>query len=75
MAAYSGRTRHSAAVTVMRRVDELDHAEVDRVFAGLERDGAAELAREGVTADRIAFVRQLDVRYVGQAYEVRVDVS
>jgi N-methylhydantoinase A len=64
--------KRDAAVTVMRRLDELDHAEVDEVFAGLERDGTAELAREGVAADRVAFVRQLDVRYVGQSYELTI---
>jgi N-methylhydantoinase A len=67
--------KRDAAVTVMRRLDELEHTELDHVFAGLERAGAEELAREGVPPERMEFVRQLDVRYVGQSYELTVEAG
>jgi N-methylhydantoinase A len=67
--------KRDAAVTIMRRLDELDRAELDEVFARLERAGADELEREGVSRDRVEFVRQLDVRYVGQSYELTVEAG
>jgi N-methylhydantoinase A len=67
--------KRDAAVTVMRRLDELEQAELEEVFARLERAGAEELRREGVASDRIEFVRQLDVRYVGQSYELTVEAG
>ncbi len=64
--------KRDAAVTVMRRLADLDPAEIEATFAELEQAGAAELAREGVAAGAIDFVRQLDLRYVGQSYELTV---
>jgi N-methylhydantoinase A len=64
--------KRDAAVTVMRRLDELDPAELDAQFAELERTGAAELEREGIVGDRVEFLRQLDIRYVGQSYELTI---
>jgi len=64
--------KRDAARTIMRRLEELDPAELEQAFAELERAGAKELAAEGVAPDRIEFVRQLDLRYVGQSYELTV---
>jgi N-methylhydantoinase A len=64
--------KRDAAVTVMRRLAELDTAEMEATFAGLEAAAADELAREGVARDAIEFRRQLDLRYVGQSFELTV---
>jgi N-methylhydantoinase A len=64
--------KRDAATTIMRRLDEVDPAEVESVFAELERGGAEELEREGLARDRVEFVRQVDVRYVGQSYELTI---
>src|SRR6185312_12619907 len=64
--------KRDAAVTIMRRLDEVDETEVESVFAELERAGRAELEREGVAADRVGFLRQIDMRYVGQSYELTI---
>jgi N-methylhydantoinase A len=64
--------KRDAAVTIMRRLDELDPAELDAQFAELERAGADELEREGLVGDRVEFLRQLDIRYVGQSYELTI---
>ncbi len=64
--------KRDAAVTVMRRLDELDAGEAEDVFAGLEAAGRGELEREGLAADAISFVRQIDLRYVGQSYELTI---
>jgi N-methylhydantoinase A len=64
--------KRDAAITIMRRLDELDAGEAEATFAELEAAGREELEREGVGADAIEFVRQVDIRYVGQSYELTV---
>jgi N-methylhydantoinase A len=64
--------KRDAAVTIMRRLDEVDGAEVESVFAELQRAGREELRREGLADDRIEFLRQVDLRYVGQSYELTI---
>jgi len=66
--------KRDAATTLLRRLEELDPAEVDRGFRELEEAGAAELAGEGLAAGAISSLRQLDLRYVGQSYELTLDV-
>jgi N-methylhydantoinase A len=56
----------------MRRLDEVDPAFVESSFAELERTGAEELALEGLAGDQVEFVRQIDMRYVGQSYELTI---
>ncbi|WP_428265642.1 hydantoinase/oxoprolinase family protein [Haliangium sp.] len=48
-------------------------AEVATVYDELSADAHAVLARDGVPEDRRVLVRHADVRYAGQAWEVRVD--
>jgi N-methylhydantoinase A len=64
--------KRDAAVTIMRRVGEVDDAEVESVFGELERAGRAELESEGVAGEHVEFLRQLDMRYVGQSYELTI---
>ncbi|MGI9111953.1 MAG: hydantoinase/oxoprolinase family protein, partial [Gaiellaceae bacterium] len=64
--------KRDAAVTIMRRLDELDPAEAEATFAQLEHAGRQELEREGIAADAIEFSRQIDLRYVGQSYELTI---
>jgi N-methylhydantoinase A len=64
--------KRDAAVTMMRRLVELDHGEVATTFARLEEAGRAELETEGVGGESIEFLRQVDLRYVGQSYELTI---
>src|SRR3954470_6996074 len=64
--------KRDAARTVMRRLASLPVDEVESVFGELESQGAGELGAEGVGRDAIEFVRQIDLRYVGQSYELTV---
>ncbi|MCL6481458.1 MAG: hydantoinase/oxoprolinase family protein [Firmicutes bacterium] len=43
-----------------------------RIFAVLERRGQADLAHEGFSAAELRFERLLEMRYIGQAYELAV---
>lgn len=52
-----------------------DNDDVEQVWAALEAQGAAELASEGVAADRIDLYRGADLRYEGEGYEVSVTLD
>jgi N-methylhydantoinase A len=67
--------KRDSSITLLRPVDELDVAEVEQAFAALEETGAGELAREGLPRERIAFVRQADMRYVGQSFELTIPLA
>lgn len=54
--------------------ERLDLAGLDAVFAELEGGAAAALVAEGFDPDEHRFLRAADMRYDGQAFEVRVDV-
>jgi N-methylhydantoinase A len=53
---------------------DLDLAEADAIFAALTGQAAAALDREGFAASEHRLVRSADLRYSGQAFEVRVSV-
>ena len=59
--------------TVMLRGDAMDRARLDEEFHGMEGLARAELEREGLPADRMTPRRFLDVRYVGQSFELTID--
>lgn len=63
------------AATPMRLDKRADLARLEQRFADLEREGAAALRSEGITRDRIAFKRSIDMRYVGQVHECSVDIG
>jgi N-methylhydantoinase A len=52
----------------------LDLAELAGVFAELEDEASAALAAEGFDPAASKFLRSADLRYDGQAFEVRIDV-
>ncbi len=58
------------ATTLIERVDRLEPGAVADVFADLRRQGAAALTAAGVAPADMAFVQNVDVRYVGQSYEL-----
>ena len=71
-----GMTRTGAlcerASTVLAPFADLSPAQRAARFAELERDARAELADEGVPAHEIVCERELDLRYRGQSFELRV---
>ena len=54
--------------------ERLDAAELDSVYDGLAAQAAAALTKEGFAEADHVFVRTADLRYFGQAFEVRVQV-
>ena len=54
------------------RLSELNLAELNRILAELEREGRGIVEAAGVPAGDISVALNIDMRYVGQGYEVRV---
>jgi N-methylhydantoinase A len=67
--------RHDYKRSFAARLINLNAPELERVFQDMERLGYEELALEGVERDAIEVSRHLDMRYVGQVYEIPVEVS
>lgn len=64
--------RNDYVQTAVAKHEQLDPAAVDRVFADLTDRAARALLAEGFPAAQHAFTRSVDLRYFGQAFEVRV---
>jgi N-methylhydantoinase A len=59
--------------TVMLRGEALDPDRLEEEFHGMENQARTELGREGLPAARMKPRRFLDVRYVGQSFELTID--
>lgn len=64
--------KHDHSTTMIERVDRLDWSTVEQTYRALEAEGRATLAREGVPAQDMVFQRQVDIRYVGQSFELTI---
>ncbi len=60
--------------TVYQRFSTLDAAALQAGFEELEEQARRQLEEDGLPADRILIQRVADCRYLGQGYELRVDV-
>ena len=60
--------------TAVARHNELDVSALATLYDSLEAQAAAALDREGFASSRHRLLRSADLRYFGQAYEVRVPV-
>jgi N-methylhydantoinase A len=67
--------RNDYVRTAVTRHSTLDLAAMAQHYDGLRKEADAALAREGFAVAERRFVRTADLRYYGQAYEVRVDVA
>ena len=56
-------------------LDRLDPAHAEAIFRELEAKAASELAEEGLDPSAAVFERDLDMRYGGQGYELRVSLG
>jgi N-methylhydantoinase A/oxoprolinase/acetone carboxylase beta subunit len=61
--------------TVYERLSSLDAGSLQAAFEELERQARAQLEEDGVAAEQIVVQRVADCRYLGQGYELRVDVD
>lgn len=70
----SSDLKHEYATTLIRQLGELDPKEAEKIYRKLEVQGSAALTREGITDAQKTFTRQIDMRYVGQSYELTVQM-
>jgi N-methylhydantoinase A len=66
---------HDYVRSELGALDRLDPAHAETVFRDIEAKAAHELAEEGLDPSAAAFERDLDMRYAGQGYELRVPLG
>ncbi|MGB7258033.1 MAG: hydantoinase/oxoprolinase family protein [Pseudolabrys sp.] len=66
---------HDQMETLARRADQLDRTSLESVFGRLDAAGQAKMAADGVAPQEVEIRRQADIRYVGQSYELTVDMD
>lgn len=67
--------RNDYVLTKVQSEEDFDPATTQALYQRLEALATDALARHGVPAERTVLLRSADLRYHGQAYEVRIDVS
>jgi N-methylhydantoinase A len=63
---------HHDSRPVLERASEVSADSIEKLFNEMEEETGKLLLRERVLKENAVFERQLDVRYLGQAYELRV---
>lgn len=66
--------RHDFAASVMAESSKVADRDLAEVFERLEREAVAMLEGEGFGPDAMVLERALEMRYVGQSYELTVDM-
>ena len=64
--------KHDYSTTLIQRVDRLDAELVNRLYREMAARGEEALLAEGMGHASIAFEQQVDMRYVGQSYELPI---
>ena len=67
--------RHDYKQSFTARLSEVDPERLEQIFQEMETVGYADLLAEGVACDDAEISRGLEMRYVGQIFEVPVDVT
>jgi N-methylhydantoinase A len=62
-------------LTLVRRHDAVDAAEVEAAFERLEAAARRSLHEQSVPDERMRFVRSVDARYLGEAYELSIPLG
>ncbi len=66
---------HDYVRSELRPMEQVSPSHAEDIFSALEARGHAELLSEGLNTEGARFERELDVRYTGQGYELRVSLS
>jgi N-methylhydantoinase A len=73
--ALASDLRHDYKRSFAYRLTEVEPQNLENIFKEMEEIGYADLSLEGVGRDDTLMSRRLEMRYVGQIYEVPVDVT
>ena len=66
---------HDHVRSELRPLAEVTAEHAEDIFRQLETKARAELEAEGIEAGQASFVRELDLRYAGQGYELRTALN
>ncbi len=66
--------RHDFTQSFFRSAEVVSIEDLNSVYVGLESDGQATIAREGIADKNISFLRSADMRYTGQEYTINVTI-
>ncbi|MCY4475194.1 MAG: hydantoinase/oxoprolinase family protein [Chloroflexi bacterium] len=66
--------KHDYSVALIQRADRIDINVANEQFQQMRGEGQMALSREGVADEETRFVKQADMRYVGQSYELTVSL-
>lgn len=58
--------------SVLRTLDRVRAAELDRLFREFERRGLRDMKEDGFGPEAVVFEKSLDMRYLGQSYEINL---
>ncbi|MCW3977779.1 MAG: hydantoinase/oxoprolinase family protein [Candidatus Bathyarchaeota archaeon] len=67
--------RHNSAKAIMKLIDEIKAKELEATFQKLAARGAKLLTTQRVPKENMRFAREVDLRYVGQSYELTIPTS
>ncbi len=66
---------HDYATSFIQRTDQADLDAIENTFRPLEEQGKNALEREGVDPQQMSLRRQLEMRYVGQSFELVIPLA
>ena len=67
--------RHDYVQTVLRNMEEVKIPDLNNLFKNMESDAIKQMSREGIDEKDIQLIRLLDIRYLGQAYDLQVPIT
>ena len=67
--------KHDYVQAQIKPMEAVDMKANNRVFEDLETRARQVLSSEGIPASDISFIRYLDIRYIGQSYEIKIPLE
>jgi N-methylhydantoinase A len=67
--------KHDFSRTLVQRLDLADPEALEAVFGELSQTALAVLAEENVEREKVALERAIDIRYVGQSYQLTIPMN
>ena len=67
--------KHDYSITVIERTEGLDMGKLQESYRDMQEQGRRALLQDGVRPEDISFLRQVDMRYVGQSYEIPIPLG
>ena len=61
--------------TLLMKADQVDYELASQVFGELERIGVEQMREEGIPVDQLAVSKSVDMRCIGQSYELDVPIK